>query len=59
MVVTFNFTNQDSGLPEMTLKKRKKTPGQRKRNHNRMNKFLEKKREEASGTGSKDDSFKE
>ena len=45
----FNFTNQDSGKPEIPLKKRKNSPSQRNRNNERMKAFLEKKSKEASG----------
>jgi hypothetical protein len=50
----FSFSNRDPGIPELTLKKKKKTPSQTNRNQERMKNFLEKKRREASGIPDKD-----
>ena len=46
----FSFSNCDPGMPELSRKKKKKTPSQIKRNQERMKNFLENKKHEASGT---------
>ena len=49
---SFNFSSQDSGMPELKMKKmmkNRKTPSQIRRNQKRMEIFQQRKKEEATG----------
>ena len=49
---SFNFSNQDSGMPALKMKKmmkNRKTPSQIRRNQKRMEIFQQRKKEEATG----------